>query len=68
MRILTDVDLTFDWVPDIPPRHILSGHIPPPRTFPAAGQFPSILHSEEHFPLPPPPSANLPYKAIAVNV
>ena len=33
------------------------GHSPP-------GQFPPFLHGVEHVPLPPPPSANLHYKAI----
>jgi len=49
------------------------GHFPvdifPPDIFPCPdisppGQFPSFLHGEGHFPLPPLPSANIQYKAI----
>ena len=44
-----------------------SGHFPPdifPRTFPPPGQFPCLFTWCRTFPLPPPPSANLQYKAI----
>ena len=46
----------FPWT--YPPGHIPPGHSPA-RTIP-----PPFLHGVGHFPLPPPPSANLQYKAI----